>query len=176
MTNNDGFWIGCLDLFIPSSTISLLITISYENSQSIFSRSLLPWSPRTRSILFVLWLTALSLSLILWPMVSQPVCLAIKHPSGAYNQIFITVRHLRVCWCGALPLTRGWVCHLQLLLALASTVILGSEFWWTHDHILLCQIQDSPFRHLLWLAGLHWRYSTLPPHRKLTALLEFCVI
>jgi hypothetical protein len=34
--------------------------------------------------------------------------------------------------------------HLQLLLVLASAVILGSEFRGTHDHILLSQIQDSP--------------------------------
>jgi hypothetical protein len=40
---------------------------------------------------------------------------------------FITVRQLRVCWYGALSLTREWVCRLQLLLALASAVILGSE-------------------------------------------------
>jgi hypothetical protein len=39
---------------------------------------------------------------------------------------------------------RGWICHLQMLLALASTVILRSESGWTHDHILLSQIQDSP--------------------------------
>jgi hypothetical protein len=38
---------------------------------------------------------------------------------------------------------RGWVCHLQLLLVLASTVILMSESCGTHDHILLSQIQDS---------------------------------
>jgi hypothetical protein len=41
-------------------------------------------------------------------------------------------------------LTRGWVCRLQLLLALASTFILGSESHGTHDHILLSQIRDSP--------------------------------
>jgi hypothetical protein len=41
-------------------------------------------------------------------------------------------------------LTRGWVCRLQLLLVLASAVILGSEFLGTHDHILLSQISDSP--------------------------------
>jgi hypothetical protein len=40
-------------------------------------------------------------------------------------------------------LTRGCVCHLQLMLALASTVILRSECHRTHDHILLSQIRDS---------------------------------
>jgi hypothetical protein len=41
-------------------------------------------------------------------------------------------------------LTTGWVCHLQLLLALASAVILRSESRGAHDHILLPQIRDSP--------------------------------
>jgi hypothetical protein len=41
-------------------------------------------------------------------------------------------------------LTRRWVCCLQLLLALTSRVILGSESHGTHDHILLSQIQDFP--------------------------------
>jgi hypothetical protein len=41
-------------------------------------------------------------------------------------------------------LTRGWVCSLQLLLGLASAVILRSESRGTHDHILLSQIRDSP--------------------------------
>jgi hypothetical protein len=40
------------------------------------------------------------------------------------------VGQLRVCWYGALSLTRGQVCRLQLLLALASAVILGSESPW----------------------------------------------
>jgi hypothetical protein len=37
---------------------------------------------------------------------------------------------LRVCWYRALSLTRGRVCRLELLLALASEVILGSESHW----------------------------------------------
>jgi hypothetical protein len=40
------------------------------------------------------------------------------------------------------PLTRGWACRLQLLLALASAIILRSESHETHDHILLSQIRD----------------------------------
>jgi hypothetical protein len=39
-------------------------------------------------------------------------------------------------------LMRGLVCRLQLLLGLASAVILRSESRETHDHILLPQIRD----------------------------------
>jgi hypothetical protein len=40
-------------------------------------------------------------------------------------------------------LTRRRICRLQLLLVLASAVILGPESHWTHDYILLSQIRDS---------------------------------
>jgi hypothetical protein len=50
--------------------------------------------------------------------------------------------------CGYSPyvtssLKRGWVCHLKLLLVLASEVVLRSESRGTHDHILRSQIRDS---------------------------------
>jgi hypothetical protein len=88
-------------------------------------------------------------------------------------------------------LMRGWVCSLRLLLALAIAVILRFGSRGTQNHILVFQIRDCPqpggpgphiyipqeqggsiippgtgfpFHCLLRLAGLRWRYSTLPPH------------
>jgi hypothetical protein len=93
------------------------------------------------------------LSLTLRPTVSHPVCLGIKHTSGAYDKIFITVIQLRVCRYGALSLTTGRVCRLQMLLVLASAAILESKSRGIRDHILVSQIRDFPFRRLLRLAG-----------------------
>jgi hypothetical protein len=108
------------------------------------------------------WLTTesvLSLSLILQWTVSRPICLGKKHPSGVYDQICITLRLLRVCWFGAVSLTRERVCRLQLLLVLATVVHFGSDSRGTPDHILLSQFRDFPIRRLVRLAGLRWRYS-----------------
>jgi hypothetical protein len=99
-------------------------------------------------------------------------------------------RQLQVCYFVSPFLTRGRVCNLLLLLDLASAVPLGSESDGTQEHTLLSQFfrlsqpgtpgphiyipqeQDNPiipsfttlpFRGLLGLAGLRWRYSNPPP-------------
>jgi hypothetical protein len=187
----NGVWNKWFDL-LPLSLQLQRITIKYDSSQSVIAQDSLYSLTGLRVPSVPLWLTCFwftNLSLLLlrlpWKMTalrmpsfclsvclmlrltaSQPVCLGIEHPSGAFDQICITVGQLWVCWCGALSLTKGRICGLQLLLTLASAVILRSESRGTHDHILLSQIQNFHFRCLLRLAGLRWRYATLPPHGK----------
>jgi hypothetical protein len=122
--------------------------------------------------------TAVKVKIMLWPMVIQPVCLGVQHPSGAQDQIFVTVRQLRVCWRGAPSLMKGWVCRLQLLLTLTSAVILGSESRRMHDHTLLSQTPPTwrerwPYLYPLrtgWPSCTfrHWIPSSPPMTRRAT--------
>jgi hypothetical protein len=68
-----------------------------------------------------------------------------RAPSGARDQIFITLWQLRSCFYGPHSLTRGRVCLVYMVLALASVVFIVSQSLWTYDHILLSQIWDFPF-------------------------------
>jgi hypothetical protein len=49
---------------------------------------------------------------------------------------------------------KGQACNLTIAGGLASTVILGFNFFWTHDHILLSEISDS----LIWGARSPYLY------------------
>jgi hypothetical protein len=56
-------------------------------------------------------------------VVSQSVYLGVKPHLRPKTRFFVTVGQLQVCLCGVPSLTRGQVCCLQLLMALASAVI-----------------------------------------------------
>jgi hypothetical protein len=59
------------------------------------------------------------------------------------TRFLFSVWRLRVSWCVAPSLTRGWVCNLllQLFLVPARAVTLGLKSSRTHDHILLSQLR-----------------------------------
>jgi hypothetical protein len=116
------------------------------------------------------------------PTVSRQFCFGVKPRLGPKYLIFVTVRQFRSCLCGAPCMIRGWVCRLQLLLALSSAVILGSEFRRTHGsdsritnmgEVSIPQDQGDPgiytdagfpFLHLLLRTGLRWLLSDPQPH------------
>jgi hypothetical protein len=95
---------------------------------------------------------------------SQSVSLGIEPHLGLVTRYLLLFDSYGLVSCGAPSLTRGRVCLLYMLLAIASAVFLTSESLGTRDHILLSQIWDFPFRRLLRLAGSRWRYSTPPPY------------
>jgi hypothetical protein len=184
--------------------VSPLITCRQQEEESA-SQCRCSWLSRAADLLFLsLWwrMKTVRVRVTLWLVVyCQSVCLGDK-PLKTHNWQFFF--QLNTCFNSPYvtsSLMRGWICPFQLLLALARTVVLRSESHGTHDHILLSQIQDSlnlegqvpvyipqeqggpvmppgigfPFRHLLWLAGLWWRYLTLPPHRILNAVCVECL-
>jgi hypothetical protein len=90
------------------------------------------WTPPPHGMMKV----KVTLRLMVSQSVSKCWCRA---PSGARDQIFVTLSKLRSGFCGAPSLTRGRVCLLYMLLALASVFFLESESLGTRDHISLSQ-------------------------------------
>jgi hypothetical protein len=101
---------------------------------------------------------------MLRPTVSRPVSLVIKHPFGAYDQIFITCVTVTVLFLwGALSDERSglpFVCAAGPCQRSLSRVRVP---WDLKPYFTVSDLR-LPFSSLLRLAGSRWRYSTPPPH------------
>jgi hypothetical protein len=142
VTNNNGFWIGWLDLLTPSFTASLLHNQSSVESFLLACRGLAPYS-----FSFYDWLLSQSQSQSYFttgclPPISSSWC---RVPWDLRSEFFSQLHTWGHSPYITSSLTRGWVCYSQLLLVLASAFILGPESRGARDHILLSQIRDVLF-------------------------------
>jgi hypothetical protein len=111
--------------------------------RDLFPKTRVSWHPQTREEEET---ESQSELLYDWRFIANQFVLA-TNPLRPTARIFIF--QLNTCGCSPYvtsSLTIGWVCRLQLLLVLASAVILRSESRGTHDHILLSQIRVSANR------------------------------
>jgi hypothetical protein len=95
VTNNNRFWTGWLDLL--TSVHSLLIWVNYNNSQSIFSRTLLPWLSMTLSNLVLVLSDLIKLKLKLCydrGSVDQSVLASSTHLGLKTRFLFLSVAGL----------------------------------------------------------------------------------
>jgi hypothetical protein len=140
-------------LLIRFITISLVVTtcnyytITHLHSlQSLHSSILSVWSICHSLGIFRNLTALLSQSHIATD--GQSVSLVSSPIWGSWPDVNYCFDSYGLVFYGASSLTRGRVCLLYMLLALASAVFLGSELLGTRDHILLSQTWDFPFRPL----------------------------
>jgi hypothetical protein len=88
------------------------------------------------------WINSESESLYYWRFASNQFALATSSMRHMTSNFLFQLNTFGYNYVTS-SLTRGLVCRLQLLVILASAVILRSESRGTHDHILLSQIRDS---------------------------------
>jgi hypothetical protein len=124
-------------VFSPTVTDLVLIYESVTSSASVVGwLKLLSWT-------FNYWTAfgILKVKVTLRLIVIQSVNLGVESHLGFMTRYLLLIdSYSHVFW--APSLTRGRVCLLYRLLALASVFFVGTESLWTRDHILLSQIWE----------------------------------
>jgi hypothetical protein len=108
-----------------------------------------------------------------------PSVLVKKHPSGAYDQIFITVRQFRVCWCEALWRDDGSVvCNCCWLPPAQSFSDLSPVGLVTKLYCLRFETFSSPpsTRHVLGITNRPLCFDTTWTHRKRLVQQLYCCV
>jgi hypothetical protein len=175
----------------PAQKFDCVIKVPTGNKRSSCNTWFSMWSKRSK-VYFTLWTMSESESESLydWRFTANQHVLASSPLRPTTSIIFF---QLKICGYSPYVtffLTRGWVCRLQLLLSRQrshSRVRVPRNSWpnvtvsdskllqpgGLGPRIYIPQEQGGqvippgtgfPFRRLLWLAGLRWRYSTPPPH------------
>jgi hypothetical protein len=105
-------------------TVNQSVSLGVEPHLGLMIRYLLPFN--SYGLLYTTYTRSLSIpaqysrscsikvkvKVMLRPTVQSASLSWNKYSSEAYDRIFITVRQLQACWCGALSLTKGRVCRL----------------------------------------------------------------
>jgi hypothetical protein len=96
------------------------------------------------------------------PTDSRPVCLGIRPPFGAHDQIYLSLLfssdHYFILLSMASSLTRKRVCSLECVHSLVRSLTTNNHTLPSHPR--LCSLSVASYDS----QGLRWKYSNPPPH------------
>jgi hypothetical protein len=123
-----------------SPLLPLFHNCQFRGLDSIQLQTHIPVGWRSETQLFTSLYVKVKVKVTLRLTVSQSVILGVELHLGLMTRYLLLFDSYGLVFVGLPSLTRGRVCLVEMLLALARAVFLGSESLGTRDHILLSQI------------------------------------